>query len=72
VPEGQAPSPTEQEAEEHLPDPADDAALEKGDAIGARRALLMLGSFIAIETYSDGRIISRSAIPKAHVSAMAM
>jgi hypothetical protein len=32
----------------------------------------MLGSFIAVETYSDGRIISRSAIPKAHMSAMAM
>ena len=37
-----------------------------------RPEMMMLWSFIAVETYSDGRIISRSAIPKAHMSAMAM
>jgi hypothetical protein len=53
--------------------------LWRGDAVGAPgahygkvRPEMMLWSFIAVETYSDGRIISRSAIPKAHMSAMAM
>jgi hypothetical protein len=43
-----------------------------GAHYGKVRPEMMLWSFIAVETYSDGRIISRSAIPKAHMSAMAM
>jgi hypothetical protein len=62
----------------HVPDPAEMRPSKgatpsvPGAHYGKVRPEMMLWSFIAVETYSDGRIISRSAIPKAHMSAMAM